>query len=116
MKPIKPSASTNGQRFPMLTLILAEDSMIGYRFSDIEKMEFTPAHTTDGLDVLNLRFAWSWATQLATVRIEGWNLLDLTCRVGQQSTGWLRMLPTGQQVKDLAAAVITRIVLPPGED
>jgi hypothetical protein len=106
---------TGGQRFPMLTLILAQDSMVGYRFSDIEKMEFTPAHAPDGLDVLNLRFAWSWATKLATVRIEGRNLLDLTYRVGQHSTPWLRMLAADQSVKDPAAAVITRIDLPPGE-
>ncbi len=105
--------STGGQRFPMLTLILAQDSMVGYRFSDIEKMEFTPAHAPDGLDVLNLRFAWSWATQLETVRIEGRNLLDLTYHVGQQATPWLRMLATGQPVKDPAMPVITRIVIPP---
>ncbi len=106
---------TGGQRFPMLTLILAQDSMVGYRFSDIEKMEFTPAHAPDGLDVLNLRFAWSWSTQLETVRIEGRNLLDLTYSVGEQSTGWLRMLPLGQSVKDPATPVIIRIDLPPGE-
>jgi hypothetical protein len=66
---------TGNERFPMLTLILAQDSMVGYRFSDIEKMDFTPAHAPDGLDVLNLQFAWSWATPLATVRIEGRNSL-----------------------------------------
>lgn len=99
----------------MLTFILAQDSMVGYRFSDIEKMEFTPAHAPEGLDVLNLQFAWSWATQLETVRIEGRNLLDLTYRVGDQSTRWLCMLAQGQQVKDPATPVITRIVLPPGE-
>ncbi len=53
---------TDGQRFPMLTMILTQDSMVGYRFSDIEKMDFTPAQKPERLDVLNLRFAWSWAT------------------------------------------------------
>ncbi len=99
----------------MLTLIFPDGSMFLYRFSDIEKMDFSPADAPDGWDVLNLQFAWSWATKLATVRIEGRNLLDLTCHVGQQATRWLRMLAPGQPVKDPAMPVITSIVLPPND-
>jgi hypothetical protein len=114
--PYQAFARPGGERFPMLTLIFPDGSMFLYRFCDIEKMDFSPADAPDGREVLNLQFAWSWATQLATVRIEGRNLLDLTYHVGQHSTRWLRMLASGQQIKDPAAPVITRIDLPPGED
>ena len=98
----------------MLSFAFADGCITSYRFAALSRMEFAPAETPEGLDLLRLHFSWPWATEPATVRVEGRNLLDLLYYVGEELTGWLRVLPAGQQVQDPALPVITRITLPPG--
>ena len=112
--PYRAYARPGTRRYPMLAFAFPDGSITSYRFSDIRKMGFSPADMPDGLDVLNLHFSWPWAEASATVRIEGRNLLDLFYFVGEELTGWLRVLPEGHQVKDPATPVITRIILPTG--
>ena len=113
--PYRAYARPGTRRYPMLAFAFPDGSITSYRFSDMRRMEYEPADAPDGLDVLDLHFSWPWAKAPATVRIEGRNLLDLVYFVGEELTGWLRVLPEGQPAKDPAMPVITRITLPDGE-
>jgi hypothetical protein len=113
--PYRAFARPGTKRYPMLTFVFPDGSLNSYRFTDIHRMDFSPADSLDGLEVFNLHLSLPWAKEPATVMVEGRNLLDCVYFVGEELTGWLRVLPAGQQVKDLDTAVITRIVLPPGE-
>jgi hypothetical protein len=112
--PYRAYARPGTRRYPMISFV-QPNGITCYRFSDIRRTEFSPAAMPGGLDVLKLHFSWPWAKTSATVLVEGRNLLDCVYFIGEELTGWLRVLPDGQQVKDPATPVITRIVLPPGE-
>ena len=110
--PYRAYARPGTKRYPMLSFAFPDGCINSYRFSALSQMEFSPANAPDGLDVLRMFFSLPWATEPATVLVEGRNLLDLVYFVGEEVTGWLRVLPEGQQLKDPAMPVITRIVLP----